>query len=277
MSYKDLLVILDGSRHCRTRLLAATALARRFGARLAGLYAMPRLELSPFLADQFPPEALAEAHARAAQGRDDVEALFREVTEGGGIAAQWREAQGDATDLATWHGRHADLAILGQPDPDEPKSGADDITVERFVLGTGRPTLMLPYSFTGEAPGRRVIVAWNGTPQAARAVHDALPLLAAAEKIVLVTIDRAAAKVGDAAGAAALAEHLAQHGIAAEPRHVVTDGIEPADALLSYATDEAADLIVMGIYGHSRLRELALGGVSRQILAHMTVPVLMAH
>jgi nucleotide-binding universal stress UspA family protein len=274
MSYKDLLVVLDESRHCRTRLATATALARRFGARLAGFYAMPRLELSPFLADQFPPEALAEAHARVAQRRDDAEALFREVTDTGGITAQWREAQGDATDLATWHGRHADLAILGQADPDE--DVGPDIAVERFLLGTGRPTLMLPYNFAGEAPGRSVIVAWNGTSQAARAVHDALPLLAGAEKVVLLTVDHPSAPIGDSGGAT-LAEHLAQHGIAAQPRLVVTDGIAPADALLSYAADEAADLIVMGVYGHSRLRELALGGVSRQILAHMTVPVLLAH
>ena len=276
MSYKDLLVILDHSRHCRARLAVAVALARRFGTHLTGLYAIRGLDLSPFLADQFPPEALDAAHARVAQQRDDIQAMFRAATEGGGITSAWREVRGDATELAIWHARHADMAVLGQPDPEEQDAATNGVSADRFLLGTGRPTLMIPYSTAVDSLGKRILVAWNGSPQAARAVNDALPLLAAAEKVVVLKVDQGTPTVEDEGGGD-LAAHLARHGIAAEMRDIAPDDIEPADVLLSYAADEGSDLIVMGVYGHSRLRELALGGVSRQMLSQMTVPVLMAH
>ena len=135
--------------------------------------------------------------------------------------------------------------------------------------------LLVPYAGTFANVGGRVLVAWNGSAQAARAVNDALPFLQSAERVVVVMVNPAR---GDRTEGTDIARHLARHGIAAEITDIVTDrNGNVGNVLLSRATDEAADLIVIGAYGHSRLRELVLGGVSRALLGHMTVPVLMAH
>jgi nucleotide-binding universal stress UspA family protein len=271
MAYKDLLVHVDSSSHCAARLALAVTLARRFGAHLTGLHVMPTLAISPFIADQFSTALLDKGHARIAQLRDDARAAFAAASQPLGSEAEWRETRGDPADAVRLAARKADLAILGQPEP-----GSDVAYLpEQVVMGSGRPALLVPYAGTFANVGGRVLVAWNGSAQAARAVNDALPFLQGAERVVVVTVNPARS---DRAGDTDIARHLARHGIAAEISDIVTDRDDNVgDVLLSRATDEAADLIVMGAYGHSRLRELVLGGVSRALLGHMTVPVLMAH
>ena len=123
-----------------------------------------------------------------------------------------------------------------------------------------------------------MLVAWNSSAQAARAIHDALPLLARAKRVLIMAVHREAGGQGqDDVPGADIARHLVRHGVAAEASPVDAGGIEVGDLLLSRAADEGADLLVMGIYGHSRLRELVLGGVSRHLFDHMTIPVFMAH
>ncbi len=274
MAYKDLLVHVDSSSHCAARLALAVTLARRFGAHLTGLHVMPTLALSPFIADQYPTTMLDEAHARIAQLRDDARASFAAASQPLGNEAEWREMRGDTVDAVRLAARSADLAILGQPDPHGDGADAVDLPAQ-VVMGGGRPALIVPYAGTFADVGRRVMVAWNGSAQAARAVNDALPFLQGAERVVIVTVSPAR---GNRADDTDIARHLARHGVATEIRDIVSahDG-SVGDILLSRATDESADLIVMGAYGHSRLRELVLGGVSRALLGHMTVPVLMAH
>jgi nucleotide-binding universal stress UspA family protein len=274
MAYKDLLVHVDSSSHCAARLALAVTLARRFGAHLTGLHVMPTLAISPFIADQFPTAMLDEGHARIAQLRDDARASFAAASQPLGSEAEWRETRGDPVDAMRLAARKADLAILGQPDPGEDGADGADLP-EQVVMGSGRPALLVPYAGTFAKVGERVLVAWNGSAQAARAVNDALPFLQGAERVVVVTVSSAR---GDRVEDTDIARHLARHGVAAEISDIVTDRDgNVGDVLLSRATDEAVDLIVMGAYGHSRLRELVLGGVSRALLGHMTVPVLMAH
>jgi nucleotide-binding universal stress UspA family protein len=270
MVYKDLLVHIDSSSHCAARLALAVTLARRFGAHLTGLHVMPTLAISPFIADQFPTAMLDEGHAKIAQLRDDARALFAAASQPLGSETEWRETRGDLVDVVRLAARNADLAILGQADPSA--DGAD--LPAQVVLGSGRPALLVPYAATFANVGGRVLVAWNGSAQAARAVNDALPFLQSAERVIVVTVNQG----GNITGDADIVRHLARHGVEAEIGDIVTDHHgSVGDLLLSRASDEAADLIVMGAYGHSRLRELVLGGVSRALLAHMTVPVLMAH
>jgi nucleotide-binding universal stress UspA family protein len=270
MVYRDLLVHIDSSSHCAARLALAVMLARRFGAHLTGLHVMPTLAISPFIADQFPTAMLDEGHAKIAQLRDEARALFVAASQPLGSEAEWRETRGDLIDAMRLAARNADLAILGQADPSA--DGTD--LPEQVVLGSGRPALLVPYAGTFANVGGRVLVAWNGSAQAARAVNDALPFLQNAERVIVVTVNPG----GNITEDADIARHLARHGVEAEISDIVTDHHgSVGDLLLSRASDEAADLIVMGAYGHSRLRELMLGGVSRALLAHMTVPVLMAH
>ena len=274
MAYKDLLVHVDSSSHCAMRLTLAVTLARRFGAHLTGLHVMPTLAISPFIADQFPTAILDEGHARIAQLREDARASFAAATRLLEGEAEWRETRGDPVDAMRLAARKADLAILGQPDPGGDGAGGADLPGQ-VVMGSGRPVLIVPYAGSFANVGGRVLVAWNGSAQAARAVNDALPFLQSAERVVVVTVNSAR---GDRIEAADIARHLARHGIAAEISDIVIDReSDVGDVLLSRASDEAVDLIVMGAYGHSRLRELVLGGVSRALLGHMTVPVLMAH
>jgi len=274
MAYKDLLVHVDSSSHCAARLALAVTVARHFGAHLTGLHVMPTLAVSPFIADQFPTAMLDEAHARIAQLRDDARASFAAASRPLGSEAEWRETRGDTADAVRLAARRADLAILGQPDPSEDGADGADLP-EQVVMGSGRPALLLPYAGSFANVGGRVLVAWNGSAQAARAVNDALPFLQSAERVLIVTVNPARV---DHAEDIDIVAHLARHGVAPEISNIVTDrDSNVGDVLLSRTTDEAADLIVMGAYDHSRLRELVLGGVSRALLGHMTVPVLMAH
>jgi len=145
-----------------------------------------------------------------------------------------------------------------------------------LALGVGRPVLIVPRYGTFETVGERVLVAWNGSREATRAVHDALPLLKLASSVTVLSIDPEH-DTGDRIPGADIALHLARHGVAAEGMSTVGLDISVGDLLLSRAADLGADLIVMGAYGHSRVRELVLGGATRHILQHMTVPVLMSH
>jgi len=138
--------------------------------------------------------------------------------------------------------------------------------------------LVVPYAGTFSAPGQRVLVAWNASPQATRAVNDALPLLARAAKVTILAINPAGGSRGHGeVPGADIALHLARHGVRAEATHVYADDIEVGDVILSRAADFSADLIVMGAYGHARLREIVLGGATRSLFEHMTAPVFMSH
>jgi nucleotide-binding universal stress UspA family protein len=274
MSFKDLLVHVDSSEHCRVRLATAVGLARRFKAQLAGIYVMPAFEISPFLADQFPRANQDDVDARAAMGRDAAKEVFDAYTSKAGLATEWIEERGDATELVAKYARHRDLTVVGQTAPEVESMGVEPTLPEKVALSTGRPVLIVPYAGEFETIGERVLVAWNESPQSARAVADALPILVGAKQVTILQIGAEEAGSPDDGGIGA---HLRRHGVKVEAERIEAKDIEVGELLLSRAADDAADLIVMGIYGHSRMRELVLGGASRQVLQHMTVPVLMSH
>ena len=146
------------------------------------------------------------------------------------------------------------------------------------MITSGRPILIIPYIGRFETFGTRIVVGWNNSREAARAVHDAIPILAKAASVTLLEAKPIGRKSAtDHACSAGIARHLALHGIRAETAQTVIANISASDALLSYANDIGADLLVVGGYGHSRLRERILGGVTRELLQHMTLPVLMSH
>jgi nucleotide-binding universal stress UspA family protein len=166
----------------------------------------------------------------------------------------------------------ADLAIVGQPDPDEAVATTDFDLPADVVMRSGRPLLIIPYAGTFEVEVKSAVVAWNGTREAARAVRDALPLLAGAKVHVLAInpsdTDPKPVEV---------CEYLARHGIDADHDEIHTRDLGPGDMILSRMSDLGAGLAVMGAYGHSRFREMILGGVTHHLLAHMTAPVLLSH
>jgi nucleotide-binding universal stress UspA family protein len=283
MGFKDILLQIDDSRGRDSRLNLAVDIARRQGAQLTGLFALEPLDLSglvaPSGADIATVQALDDIRERyRAQRRaagDRLRAGFDDATRRAGIAGEWRALEGDPAELAIHEARYADLIILGQSDPDEPLSRAD--IPGAVLLGAGRPILVIPF-IGSETIGRNVLVAWRTTREAARAVNDALPFLTAADSVTVLTINPE--RDGDGQpdrSTAEIARHLARHGVKATASHIDAADIEVGEALLSRAADLDSDLIVMGGYGHSRLREFALGGTTRTLLQHMTVPVLLSH
>jgi len=170
--------------------------------------------------------------------------------------------------------RRFDLAIVGQAEPET--STLDDIIAETTLFESGRPMIMVPYIQKGPLKLDNVMVCWDGSRQAARAIGDAMPLLAKAERVEIVIVTNERGKEHEIEGAD-LGEHLARHNLKVEVNRIVGGDIDIADALLSHAADSGADFMVMGGYGHSRLREFVLGGVTHSIFREMTLPVLMAH
>jgi nucleotide-binding universal stress UspA family protein len=160
----------------------------------------------------------------------------------------------------------------------EPMLQLDDALIEAALFETGRPVLITPYAGKFNSVGTRALIGWNASPQAARAVHDALPLLTHASSVTVLVIDAATGEAvhGEEPGAD-IAKLLARHGLEVTLHRVAGGGLSPGDVLLNEAAELNADLIVMGGYGHSRLREMVLGGATRTLLRQMTAPVLMSH
>jgi nucleotide-binding universal stress UspA family protein len=170
--------------------------------------------------------------------------------------------------------RRFDLAIMGQPEPDTP--ALERLLVEAALFDSGRPVLIVPYIQRRGLTLDRVIVAWDGSRSAARAVADAMPLLVRAKATEVVTVASEPAKSDEMPGAE-IAHHLARRGVKVEVDSIVTVETDVASTILSHAADISANFLVMGGYGHSRLREFVLGGVTRGILSSMTLPTLMSH
>ena len=167
-----------------------------------------------------------------------------------------------------------DLVVFGQAGPDyRLPMGFRPVDV---VMASGRPMLVVPFAGEFATVGRRVLVAWDGTREAARALHDALPLLMKAEVVVVMTVPAQKASF-DGRSLGRVMRHLKWYDIRATPEETPRGDIPTSDVLLSRAADFDADLIVSGAYHHSQLREAIIGGVSRDLLDHTTVPVLISH
>jgi nucleotide-binding universal stress UspA family protein len=170
--------------------------------------------------------------------------------------------------------RRFDLSVVGQAEPDS--NAIEEVIAEAALFDSGRPILLVPYIQKAPLKLERVMVCWDGGRQAARAMADAMPLLERANRVEVVIVADENGKEDEIAGAD-VGQHLARHALNVEVKRVAMGDIDVADVLLSHAADIAADIIVMGGYGHSRLRQFVLGGVTRSILQSMTVPVFMSH
>jgi nucleotide-binding universal stress UspA family protein len=273
---KDLLVPLQYSDADAAALDAAAALANAHGARVAVLAAiafpMPvasewgmavlSLNQADFDALRATAAAAGEA-ARQRLQRAGVEAELRVVES----LLQWPE------ETAALHARHADLAILGRSE-----TGRFPIAFSALLLDSGRPVLVMPEGAKLMVPPRRVVLAWQPRREAARAIHDALPLLPRDARVDVLVVDPEVGEsaYGDAPGAD-IAAHLARHGAQVQVVTQSREGRSTGAVIVDYATARHAELIVMGGYGHSRWREQVLGGATRAVLAQSGLPVLFAH
>lgn len=296
-AFRDIVVVLDDSTASEIRLELAVAVAQRHDAHLtgfsaldmlmpAGPYVQPRTfsQVETLPASQmlnWSAGSLAESpetFQQAAETAERIEAAFRSRLRSSAVRGEWRMAGDNVSEALVRQARHADLTILGQVDPNHPPPPGGRQLLEDVLMTSGRPILVVPYIGRYETAGTKVLVGWNNSREAARAMSDAMPMLSKAESVMVLEaappVRKAATDHGDGAG---VVRHLARHGINARASRSVMVDISAADALLSHAADMSADLLVVGGYGHSRLRELILGGVTRGLLQHMTLPVLMSH
>lgn len=280
MAYKTILVHLDDSKACAKRTQAALDLAARQDAHLVGLYIAIEYSAPAYLAAQLPRDLIERQAEQAKEATDKALAAFDEAARRAGVHAEPRGARAYADEvegLLGLHGRYADLVVLGQHDPDDPRSMGEG-AVEHAVLAIGRPLLVVPYVGAAAGFGRRPLLLWDASREAASAVDDALPLLQAANRVDVLSVNpRAGIRGHGEEPGADIATVLSRHGVKAEARHVVSKEISIADTILSTASDLGSDMLVMGAYGHSRFRELVLGGVTRSVLQHLAMPALMSH
>lgn len=279
MSYKSMVVHLDNDRRCAERTAIAARLALEFESHLTGLFLMRQPEIPSYARAEIGTEFL-EGRLRDWQQRqiERVSAQFSELTTQGGITgAEFRFDDHWPVDAIAMHARYADLLVMGQSDRDDDQSLMEPGFQGQTVLASGRPVLLIPSA--GEFPtiGNRVLVAWDAGREAARAVTDALPFLRRATKVTVLAVNPDSTGGHGERPGADIALFLARHGVRVEAAESHAGDVDVGAWMLSRAFDLEADLIVMGGYGHSRVREMAFGGVTRTILGEMTVPVLMSH
>ncbi|MDT8443699.1 MAG: universal stress protein [Desulfuromonadales bacterium] len=276
MDYKTILVHIDPGKRCATRVDVAIRLAIQHEAHLVALYALAPFVLPNYLIAQVGQEVIETQENETAKEMARAEAAFSKQSSDAGLTDfEWRSALNDPVDAMSMHARYADLVVIGQSDPSDDSGTALDFP-ERLVLSAGRPVLILPNIGSFPTIGKRILIAWNASHEATRAVTDAIPLLRLADNVNVMAINPEHGVHGSMPGTE-IALYLARHGVPVEVKADYGTEIEVGNEILSRATDFGADLIVMGGYGHSRLKEWVLGGATRTILESMTVPVLMSH
>ncbi len=298
MGLRDILVCLDATEAGDGRLELALNLAQANKAYLTAVYALPEPRGSsiPPAGPGLPPTVLGPVSpdgARAIGGQpsiatsgqtlpdaeraDALERRFRAELPLSGLDGEWHMLnRADLAELIQL-AKAADLTVLGQY-PGNDSGGATWLHPDDVMVDSGRPVLVIPYAGAVERVGRSVLIAWNGTREANRALHDALPLIDGAEAVTVMHVGAQQADLDrDRPALERIVRHLGRHGIAAQAEESLHPAISVRDALLSRAADLGADMIVAGAYHHSRLRETLLGGVSRDLLDRMTIPVLMSH
>jgi nucleotide-binding universal stress UspA family protein len=272
----DISVLLPVDRPAGALIDCAASVATLFDAHLDGIACVYQA-LNPMIASEAAAVVMAAEHDTSVEQASAVLDQFEIVTRRLGIPHDARstfDVSYAATRTVTQMSRLYDLNIVAQPDRSNPSQA--DFLAEAVLFGSGRPVLMVPYITQAPIKTDRVLVCWDGGIPAARAVHDAMPFLRKAATIDLVVVNEKEDAAGEASSTALVA-HLARRNLSATPYRLTADAGNIHNAILSLAADNDSDLIVMGGYGHSRLREFILGGTTRGMFESLTVPALISH
>ncbi|MDZ5646203.1 universal stress protein [Nitrospirillum sp. BR 11828] len=296
MSYRKILSVLTGGAGDRAALAAAFALARRDGGHVLGLVpnpdpreAVPALGegVSGALVEEIMTMVEQESRNHRTRARQTFDAVLAEAgatlaespvaaaspDAAAPVTGDFREVVGNQEDVAVVQARLADLSVMAQVA--ETTGGEALLMLEAILLDSARPLLVVPPAFNADAGlGRRIVIAWNGSRESAQAAAQALPLLTTAEAVTVIAVET---DKTDGAAGRDLAGYLAWHGVKAQVRQPMAEGRSVGALLLAEAKAANADLLVLGGYGHSRLREMILGGVTRHVLYNAPLPVLLAH
>ena len=280
MALKSLVVFVDSTPRSDARVRYAVKLAVRHDAHLIGVF-ISGPALGRNAADAFVrgPDAIREMVERHASDQSDAAAValksFDAIAGREGISHEFRLVKAsDANALLRLHSLHTDLVIAGHPSHDDtPKMASADA----MLMATGVPFLIVPDGWQRDEVASNILFAWNASREARRAITDSLPLLRAAKSVAVVVIDpHKNASHGEQPGAD-VAHYLSRHGVIARVEEVQSGGRVVADVIRIFAAEDKSDLIVLGAYSHARTREFIFGGVTRSLLKHATVPMLLAH
>jgi nucleotide-binding universal stress UspA family protein len=280
MSYKTIVVSLNNVSRAGALNAAAVDLAVRNDAHLIGLYVIPAPRIYTAMSAHTAPVVLDEEKVFFEEREAGMREAFEKASANAGVSYEWRRVDSHSSDVSNSvieHGMQADVIIASQSDED----GGDGLEAdfcERIVMESGRPVLLLPTRGEFKTIGSHVIIGWNATREAARAIFEAMPILEKSSDARLIWVDpqNEGERAGNLPGAE-MAATLARHGVKATAEAMPTGGLSVGNALLNRASDLGADMIVIGAYGHSRLREFVFGGATRTLLSDMTVPVLISH
>lgn len=273
---KDVVVNLSGRAPQDFAADYATSVAATFGAHAVGIAFLYEPVIPDGTLGGVPIDLIELQREENSKAAEAAVSRFAAGAKKAGVSAQTRILDatfgGAATQFAQI-ARRFDLAIVGQAQREH--GASEELMIEGALFESGRPVIVVPYIQKAGLTLERVLACWDGGRTAARAIGDAMPFLERAKAVDLVIV--AEERKNDEISGAAMSEHLARRGVAVDVKRMSTGDIAIEDVILSYAADSGADFMVMGGYGHSRLREFVLGGVTRGILASMTVPVLMSH
>lgn len=278
MSYKTIVVQLNDDKRAAQLLGPAAAIARKFEAHLIGLHVSQGLIYVPPVAGAGGIVAQIKEHER--QVCERIRQAFADATRAQGFPSEMRflnpRGRDDAGALVMQHVRTADLVIASQSDASTDASSLMDIP-ERLAMESGRPVLMIPLGGLTAEIGRKSLVAWNGSREAARAVFDALPLLKGS-KVTVLGIEQLRGKgQSDPLPDTEIGATLARHGIDVTVKTASASALSIGEEIVAQVVEENADLLVMGAFGRARFREIVFGGATRHLARHLKVPTLFSH
>ncbi|MBT7568676.1 MAG: universal stress protein [Rhodospirillaceae bacterium] len=289
MSYKVILSPIDGGEACRRALGSAYEIAKTSAGHIQALHvktdskeAVPLLGegMSGSMIEEMIDLADRDANERARTAKAMVDEFAAEnnipITDDPasvtGPTLAWILEEGREDERIAGRGRVSDLIVMGQPS--DYASHPSLLTLHAAIFETGRPVLMLPEN-AADVVGKNVVIAWNGASEAAGAVAGGMPLITGADKVTIVTVDTEKSVGG--VGGEALADYLGCHGVTAECRAIDAERAPVGEVITNFCSEIGSDLLIMGAFTHSRLIQVILGGVTRNIIANANVPVLMIH
>jgi nucleotide-binding universal stress UspA family protein len=273
---KDVVVNLSGTAPQDFAADYAVSVANTFGAHITGIAFVYEPVIPDTVMGGIPTDLIELQREENTKAASAAVSRFETAVTAAAVSAATRVLDASLGGAATTFGqiaRRFDITVVGQAQPE--RGAAEELMIEGALFESGRPVIVVPYIQKQGLKLERVMACWDGGRTAARAIGDAMPLLARAKAVDVVIVTER--NKNDEVTGANMSEHLARHGVRAEVKRIAKGDIDVQAAILDYAADSGADLIVMGGYGHSRLREFILGGVTRSILKSMTVPVLMSH
>ena len=277
MAIKNILIHIDNSSACEYRVQVAIQLALQHNAQLSGINVIPEFPEPTYYEAQISADIILEIDRKALESALITQRKYIKLANEAGLSLSVAIEKGNLISILDEYARFTDLLILGKNYPEDPQNLSEALA-DNMVLEAGAPCLIVPCSNQTHFTAKRVLVAWNASREAARTLKDAIPVLRKADAVEVLLVNPSHQGTSkENIHSKNVSSFLNQHGIKSEIRIDSSNKSIPAAAILTRASEFTADIIVMGAYGHSRLREIILGGVTREILQEMTIPIFISH